>query len=373
MAEQSRSGKGSSNESAKPESANLSSALELLGQMESHVGGITYARPSQAAASSAADEELRHLREELLSADQRGYDQLASFVRALEDLKLAIPSLIDEAVNARFLEIEEQFHRNVKEIHSRSIDAFTQSVQSKIGQRVSALESDLSLHTEAMGQLREHYLKTDRNVQRLMTGLDRLTAELFRLSANANSNFPRTIFGAPSARPDRPEPRIERPERPEPRVRPSPAPAAAVDRVPDEDSAADSDPKTRERRSARRERLKRRRRSAAIVALLLLIVVVPVGLVGWSIYHSGGGLSALRGKPAETATAEAPLTGIAAQMKLAADYTNEKNYGKAESAYRLILKSDPNNREAIKSLASVLFRQQHYDEAAAVLKTLTPE
>ena len=100
-------------------------------------------------------------------------------------MKQAVPSLIDDTVNRRFLEIEDSFHRNIKEIHSRSIDSFTQSVHSKIGQRIAAMETNLAVHTEAMGQLREHYLKTDRNVQRLMSGLDRLTAELMRLLGGA--------------------------------------------------------------------------------------------------------------------------------------------------------------------------------------------
>ena len=60
-------------------------------------------------------------------------------------------------------------------------------------------------------------------------------------------------------------------------------------------------------------------------------------------------------------------------MKMAADFAADKNYAKAESTYRQILKTEPTNREAIKELASVLFRQQRYDEAATVLKSLPPQ
>ena len=51
----------------------------------------------------------------------------------------------------------------------------------------------------------------------------------------------------------------------------------------------------------------------------------------------------------------------------------DKDYAKAESTYRLILKTEPTNRDVIKELASVLFRQQRYEEAAAVLKSLPPQ
>ncbi len=207
MANQSQTGQGSSRgtyggssgSNAEFDSASLGPVLDLLGKMEGQVGQIAHNRPAETSASSSADEELNRLREELLAADQRGYEQLAGFTKALEDLKQAIPSLIDDTVNHRFLEIEDSFHRNIKEIHSRSIDSFTQSVQSKIGQRIAALETNLSIHTEAMGQLREHYLKTDRNVQRLMTGLDRLTAELMRMSGGSSAPAQRTAF-APSNR-----------------------------------------------------------------------------------------------------------------------------------------------------------------------------
>jgi uncharacterized coiled-coil protein SlyX len=336
----------------------LGPVLDLLDKMESQVGGIAGSRSGDTAAFSAADEELRALREELLSADRRGYEQLAGFTRALEDLKLAIPSLIDESVNSRFLEIEDSFHRNVKEIHSRSIDAFTQSVQSKIGQRIAALETNLSIHTESMGQLREHYLKTDRNVQRLMAGLDRLTAELMRLSTSASSNLPRTVFVPPATRLES----SERTERYDPRSftqdAPPPVPSAAG--APNEAQPSPLRPRKR----------KARRRALVLIPILLLIVLVPLGLVAWA-FRSGGALPALRAKEAKNV--EAPLTGTAAQLRMAADFAADKDYAKSESIYRLVLRSEPTNRVAIKELASVLFRQQRYEDAAVVLKTLPPE
>jgi tetratricopeptide (TPR) repeat protein len=349
--------------------SNLRSALDLLGQMENQVGNIAYNRPAESAASAGADEELRQLREELLSADQRGYEQLAAFTQALEDLKLAIPSLIDESVNTRFLEIEDTFHRNVKEIHSRSIDAFTQSVQSKIGQRIAALETNLSVHIEAMGQLREHYLKTDRNVQRLMTGLDRLTAELFRLSTSASPTIPRTIFAAPSARQDR----AERAERQQQARAAAESPKANSGANASPDSGFDADDTMAADNPPRTKRVKRRRgfRYSSILApVTVLVILGMIGMVFWSI-RSSGNLFTPRTK--DTSNVEAPLTGIAAKLELAAGYTSEKNYAKAESTYREILRTDPNNREAIKELASVLFRQQRYEESAAILKTLPPE
>jgi tetratricopeptide (TPR) repeat protein len=360
MANQSQAGKGLSGPGggqAEYDAAGLGPVLDLLGEMENQVGQIAHNRPVETTASLAADEELSRLREELLAADRRGYEQLASFTLALEDLKQAIPALLDETVNSRFLEIEDSFHRNIKEIHSRSIDSFTQTVHSKIGQRIAAMETGLSVHTEAMGQLREHYLKTDRNVQRLMAGLDRLTAELMRLSGGSAPNLPRTIYTSPT--------RVERAERydfrPPAQSAPLPeeAPTAGA-AVPDSN---DAPPPPRVRRK------KAQRRSAILVSLIALLFLVPLGFIAWQI-RSTGGLSA---HAKEGGAAEKPVTGIPSQMRMAADFAGEKDYAKAESTYRLILRSEPNNREAIKELASVLFRQQRYEEAATALKSLPPE
>jgi tetratricopeptide (TPR) repeat protein len=368
MANQSQTGQGSSRGSyggssgsnAEFDSASLGPVLDLLGKMEGQVGQIAHNRPAETSASSSADEELNRLREELLAADQRGYEQLAGFTQALEDLKQAIPSLIDDTVNHRFLEIEDSFHRNIKEIHSRSIDSFTQSVHSKIGQRIAAMETNLSVHTEAMGQLREHYLKTDRNVQRLMSGLDRLTAELMRLSGSTAATPPRTAY-TPAARADRAE-RTDRAERSDFRSS-SQTSQQEETQGPFGETAAENNVAPQ-----RIRKKKARRRSAIVMPLLALVILVPLGLVGWAI-KSGGGLSFSQ----PVVATDVPLTGIPAQMKMAADFAADKDYAKAESTYRLILKTEPNNRDAIKELASVLFRQQRYEDAAVVLKSLPPQ
>jgi tetratricopeptide (TPR) repeat protein len=369
MANQSQGGKGLSGPSggqAEYDAAGLGPVLDLLGEMENQVGHIAHNRPAETTASLAADEELSRLREELLAADRRGYEQLASFTLALEDLKQAIPALLDETVNSRFLEIEDSFHRNIKEIHSRSIDSFTQTVHSKIGQRIAAMEIGLSVHTEAMGQLREHYLKTDRNVQRLMAGLDRLTAELMRLSGGNSPNLPRTIYTTSPTRVERAErveKAVEKPERYD--FRP-PAQSAPLPEEAPTASAADLNDAPPPQRVRRK---KAQRRSAILVSIIALLFLVPLGFIAWQI-RSTGGVSA---RAKEGGAAEKPLTGIPAQMRMAADFASDKDYAKAESTYRLILKSEPNNRVAIKELASVLFRQQRYEDAATALKSLPPE
>jgi tetratricopeptide (TPR) repeat protein len=194
-----------------------------------------------------------------------------------------------------------------------------------------------------------------------MSGLDRLTAELLRLSAGGAPAPSRTVFSPGAARLERPE-RSGRFD-----FRPVSQPAQQEEMDAEEKAEVEA---AAQQSSQRVRKKKARRRSAILVPALALLVLLPIGVVAWAI-RSGGGFTAQHS--ADSAGADKPLTGIAGQMRMAADFAAEKDYAKAESTYRLILKSDPNNRDAIKELASVLFRQQRYDEAAAVLKSIPPE
>jgi hypothetical protein len=54
----------------------------------------------------------------------------------------------------------------------------------------------------------------------------------------------------------------------------------------------------------------------------------------------------------------------------ARNFSQKKDYSKAEDIYRTILKSDPNNTEVKRLLASVLFRQDKIEESAKVINSL---
>jgi cytochrome c-type biogenesis protein CcmH/NrfG len=54
-------------------------------------------------------------------------------------------------------------------------------------------------------------------------------------------------------------------------------------------------------------------------------------------------------------------------MQAAQEYADRKDYAMAEDVYKQVIKTEPNNVEALKALASVLYRQDKIDESAAVL------
>lgn len=343
---------------------------ELLSKLEEQVGRAEGGRSAEqqsqvqdtlgAFTSRLASEvhEIRTLREDLRAAEKRGAEQLIKFTQAMAELRSQLPELIDETVSSRMVEIEERFHQDIKEIHNRSLDSFVQSAQARVGQRISGLESSMASQIEAMAQLQDYHLRTDRNVQRLLGGLDRLSAELMRLS---------NLAGAPIVPPRRSERMAASgdelfQQRPVTQEVPN-----ALRRVP----AADAEPEPEEESTGvrRRRRVSSKHQWKLTGPLMVLLALIPLTLIGWSFFAGSGGLRNLRLR--QTAAVESTaLTGNALQLKNASAFASNKDYAAAENIYRTILKGEPDNSEAIKELASVLFKQQRYEEAAAILKTL---
>jgi TolA-binding protein len=58
------------------------------------------------------------------------------------------------------------------------------------------------------------------------------------------------------------------------------------------------------------------------------------------------------------------------ELQAAKEYKRSKDWTKAESSYRAILESYPDNREAAFGLSDVLYQEQKYEESAAVLNKL---
>jgi len=58
------------------------------------------------------------------------------------------------------------------------------------------------------------------------------------------------------------------------------------------------------------------------------------------------------------------------ELEAAREYQRRKDWTKAESSFRTILESNPNNRDAAIGLSDVLYQEQKYEESAAVLNKL---
>jgi DNA-binding NarL/FixJ family response regulator len=266
--------------------------------------------------------------------DSRSPARDVALGRTVNDLEARLPQLIEEAVSTRFHNMATKLQQEVEETHVRTLETFVKNIQVKLVQRVSALETDMSKQAEAMGQLREYSQRTEDNLSRLISGVDKLAQEL-----------PKRLAAAPE---------------------PPPVP---------------------ELKPVRRKSSGKRIPlifwgSILVLAIALFAVKRETTWLDFGGDDSGPDVVAPATKltpPNSLSTANsapaklvAPAAGADTKTKLQAaqEYTERKDYSMAEEIYKQVLKAEPNNFDAMKALASVLYREDKIEESAAILDKL---
>lgn len=247
--------------------------------------------------------------------------------RTINDLEARLPQMIEEAVTNRFQNMASKLQQDIEETHLRTLETFVKNIQVKLVQRVAALETDMSKQAEAMNQLREYSQRTEDNLSRLITGVDKLAQEL-----------PKRL-NAPT------EPIVQTAIEPKP---------------------------VRRRESSRFSP----KIFWMVIGALALVVIGIVYGPGW--FYSGkkdSTATAAASNPASAPTPAKPASPLLGadtktKMQAAEQYTENKDYALAEDIYKQILKAEPNNVDAMKALASVLYREDKIEESAAILEKL---
>jgi len=274
--------------------------------------------------------------------DPRRGNDVAVPGRGVNDLEARLPDLIEEAVTNRFHQMAGRLQQEIEETHVRTLETFVKNIQTKLVQRVSALEHDMSKQAEAMGELRDYSQRTEDNLSRLIMGVDRLAQEL-----------PKRLAAASELRPEAP-------------------PNVAA-----EESSRPGEPYSpiASRVSVRPTGGSRRLKILSVAGTMLLLFV---GLA-WIIFHFAGKASE-QSVPAETAavpgsrTEKSTVSATAdtkTKMLAAQESVERKDYAVAEDLYKQIVKAEPGNVDALKALASVLYREEKIDESAAILDKLS--
>lgn len=259
-----------------------------------------------------------------------------ALTRTMGDLEARLPNMIEEAVTARFHNMAAKLQQEIEETHVRTLETFVRNIQVKLVQRVSALETDMSKQAAAMRDLQEYSMRTEDNLSRLISGVDKLAQELPRRLA-------------------------------------APSPDRVVEQTPAAEAASAPEPKPKPLR---------RKKSGFSPKIFWMaagaLIVIGVGVSQAPKLFSG--------KSAGTASASSPRSTAAkpsasiatpslnadtkTKMQAAQQYTDSKDYATAEDIYKQVIKSEPNNVEALKALASVLYREDKLEESAAILDKL---
>jgi hypothetical protein len=274
--------------------------------------------------------------------------------RTAGELEARLPVMIEEAVTRRFNQMADKLQREIEESHVRTLETFVKNIQVKLVQRVSALEQDMSKQAEAMHQLREYSQRTEDNLSRLINGVDKLAQELPRRLAAAKLESEAASepgFDSPPERKQVFEPRPASESGAAPR-------ATAVPRKP-----LRRQPQTESRR------------------IPLMFWSIAAGFAILSLVVWGAAKLASGAKPAGSPSPQAviasaegdkqtpPPPGADTKTKLLAaqQYMDRKDYAVAEGIYRQVVAAEPSNADALKGLASVLYREDKVDESADIL------
>jgi uncharacterized coiled-coil protein SlyX len=82
-----------------------------------------------------------------------------------------------ESVAARMAEVETRLKTESERGQQQMLDVFVESVQTRVIHRISQLEDEVAGQSAAMNELRECSLRTERSIQKLLGGLDKLIAK----------------------------------------------------------------------------------------------------------------------------------------------------------------------------------------------------
>ncbi len=236
---------------------------------------------------------------------------------AIPDIMAVLPEMIDEAVNERFGTMAERLHAEIDEQYAPMRETFAGNIQAKLVRRISALEKRAREHVEAMGELLESCRRTEENLSRLISSVNRLSTEL-------------------------PKP-----------------PVAKLQAGPSEST----------RNVARTGGANE---AAAVVLILLVggyrIHVKRAGRVAQS-RGTSSEVQAMAEKSAGNAssTAAAAVVNVQANIDAAKLYMDGRKFNAAEDIFRQIVETEPANVDALKGLAAAIYRGVDWTKARRCL------
>jgi chromosome segregation ATPase len=129
---------------------------------------------------NAQQAEVEAMRTQLASANLG----IAHLNRKDEQLREELRGWVDENVRERLAAAETKLQRSIESAQKSTLDALVEGVQTRVILRISKLEEEVAGQSAAMAELRECSLSTERSMQKLLEGIDRLVATQVRPEAN---------------------------------------------------------------------------------------------------------------------------------------------------------------------------------------------
>jgi hypothetical protein len=184
---------------------NLSPILTRLDEIEHRVTCVEHAPPRVLAPTpeeiealgtlvSSQHEDIEDLRRQICATERRNAEQVEVFGKKLAVVEQQLHLRIDAQVGGRMTELEQQLRGEFEQIHARTVDAFVQTIESRVIGRIGALENNLVTQAEAITALREKTTKTDESLMKLLSAVEKLCER-----AEARAQVPIVTPPAPAA------------------------------------------------------------------------------------------------------------------------------------------------------------------------------
>jgi cell division septation protein DedD len=229
------------NQSLNALESRLADRIEMMGdhlrKVETRFGSEMEAGAKRQSAQITAlgrrlEEIQTKLRSEIEIGDRRSQEQTAGIAQELRTMESRLPAQVDAAVASRMEALNRKLESDLQKAQDRTLEALVDTLDTKVVQRMSDLESSLLGQSEAIGGLREKSLRTDQNMQKLLVAVERLCEQTERQMARRSCEPEEEPEQAPTPVDTQPPPEplhdqqawVPPPDRAEPAYFPEPTP-----------------------------------------------------------------------------------------------------------------------------------------------------
>lgn len=211
-------------------SPNFNPILERLDTIENRVARVELSPPPPIITPAPEEieaigtlvcsqaEDIAALREDLAKIERRNIEQAEAFGQKIAALERQVPVTIEAAIAARMAELEHRLRGEFQDIHYRTVDAFAETIENRVINRINHLENNLIEQSHSILALREKSYKTEDNLERLLHAVERLAERAEERMPVPVTVIPQTL---PAPEPGAPppvhqEPALEIDRQPEP-------------------------------------------------------------------------------------------------------------------------------------------------------------
>jgi hypothetical protein len=101
-------------------------------------------------------------------------ERVAALSQIGAQLRVELQGWLEQSVGSRLADVESKLRAESDDARRQMLDAFAESVQTRVTHRISRLENEVASQSAAMLELRDCSLRTEQSLQKLLGGLDRL-------------------------------------------------------------------------------------------------------------------------------------------------------------------------------------------------------